>query len=1178
MATERIQIILTESGSRVVASALDQIGKSSQQANAAVGLFKSTLASLGAGLGFREIAAYSDVFVGMQNRLQIVTKSSEDLKNVTNELFRSANSTRTSFESNVILYSRLAQATDTLGISQKELLKVTETINKTIAISSANSIEAKNALIQFSQGLSSGTLRGDELRSVLEQLPGLAQQIAKGMGVAYGELRTLAKEGALTPQVILEAIQKQQGEIDALFAKTTPTIAQSFQRLENEVIRFIGNSKEMNTAMRLISTGIIFVADNLGTLSNAVLAITAVFATRFIFAALAPATAALISFSTGLASTVIAMATAGSATAAMSIAMGGAATATGVLTGALGLLRAAFIFLTATPLGLAITAVATVFAAFALTTNGAKASTGEFTQALTELRGPAAQAEADIKRTAAATEELTKKQREQILLKQQAQRVDTESRVKSIQGDLLSKVNLRSGFERSRGDIETAKQFEEISRLLKGNAADAETAAEAFARLTNQGKLAAAAGNQFVIDSKNLSEGKAVLELLVPKINELKATLNNFGVVLPEAITQLAPELRKIAPATEEARAVARDYTGVLQQLAERGKLTGEALSDTAKAFKEMKAESGPSAEALKIINDKFEELGINAQAKTNATAEALKVLQDALKKTEGDAETFKNQITLALESLTEKRLELNGADAVQQELLNLTNKFREGKITADDLRSSLGALQGANPSFDLSGINGLIGKALQAIGVINNLRAAASGIQFTDGKRSPADQGDRQTERDIAATRNFENEQRRVANLSKRDKAIEDREKSLRTDALSRGVNLSNARGLATELIDAEGSGRGAKKGGGGKKDKSEAEKEVEAYKKQLEEIKKPQEEFQRNQTALNKLLADGSISNDEYAKSLEKIRLKLLETKDDAVSGLERAEIKLSQERRNAAKYVEEAYTAIQKPLEDYKNKLAALNFLQEQGKITSQQYATEIDKIRLNYLNNQTDPVSGFERGFIKIRQTATDTATVVEQAMTNAFKGAEDAFVNFVKTGKVDFKSLTDSIISDLSRLVFRQGFSSLFGGGGSGGGGGLLGGLLGGGSGGGGLFGSLFGGGGGALQGPNPDGSVLGSGGGLFSGLSSLFSGIGFATGGEFTVPGGGGVDGSTVAFRASAGERVSIKRPGEDGGGGARQAPIIFNISTPDAGSFKASQSQISASVLRAMRAGARNT
>ncbi len=1171
MATERIQIIVTESGSRVVSAALDQIGRSSQQANAAVGLFKSTLASLGAGLGFREIAAYSDVFTGMQNRLQIVTKSSEELKNVTNELFRSANATRTSFESNVVLFTRMAQATDTLGISQKELLKITETINKTIAISGANSIEAKNALIQFSQGIASGTLRGDELRSVLEQLPGLAQQIAKGMGVAYGELRTLAKEGALTPQVIFEAIQKQQAEIDALFAKTTPTIAQSFQRLENEVIKFIGNSKEMNTAMRLISTGIILVADNLGLLSNAALAVTAVFATRFVFAALAPATTALIGLATSLGTTVVAMATAGSVSAATSVAFAGTATATGILTAAVGALRTAFVFLTATPLGLAITAVATVFAAFALTTGGAKASTGEFTQALNELRGPAASAEAELRRTAAATEELTKKQREQVLLKQQTQRAETEGRVRDIQRDLLSKVNLRSGFERNRGNIEVAQQFEEISRLLKGNASDAEKAAEAFARLTNQGKLASGAGNQFVIDSKNLSEGKAVLELLIPKINELKQVFNNFGIALPEPITRLPEELQKMGPATAEAQAVARDYSGVLQQLADRGKLTGEALANTAKAFKEMKEDSGPSAEALKIINDKFEELGITAPSKTTATAEALKILQDALKKTEADADQFRNQITLALESLTEKRLELNGADAVQQELLNLTNKFREGKISAEDLRAALGTLQGANPSFDLSGINSLIGKALQAIGVINNLRSAASGIQFTDGKRSPADQGDRQTERDLLATRNFEAEQRRVANLSKRDKAIEDRERSLRQDALSRGINLPNARGLASDLVDAEASGRGAKKGGGGKKEKSEGEKEAEAYKKQLEEIQKPQQEFKRNQRALNKLLAEGSISNEDYAKSLEKIKLKLLETKDDAVSGLERAEIKLAQERRNAAKYVEEAYTSIQKPLEDYKNKLAALNFLQEQGKITSAQYATEIDKIRLNYLNNQTDPVSGFERGFIKIRQTATDTATVVEQAMTNAFKGAEDAFVNFVKTGKVDFKSLTDSIISDLSRLVFRQAFSGLFGGGGGG-----LGGLFGGG-GGGGLLGGLFGGGS-PLQGPNPDGSVLGSGGGFLSGLTSLFSGIGFATGGEFTVPGGGGVDGSTVAFRASAGERVSIKRPGEDGGGGARQAPIIFNISTPDAGSFKASQSQISASVLRAMRAGARNT
>ncbi|MDK1677667.1 tape measure protein, partial [Acinetobacter baumannii] len=87
----------------------------------------------------------------------------------------------------------------------------------------------------FGQALASGTLRGEELNSVMEQTPALAKAIAKGMGITVGELRSVAAEGKITSQEIVKALKNVQDEVDALFAKTDITIGQSLTLLNNEI-------------------------------------------------------------------------------------------------------------------------------------------------------------------------------------------------------------------------------------------------------------------------------------------------------------------------------------------------------------------------------------------------------------------------------------------------------------------------------------------------------------------------------------------------------------------------------------------------------------------------------------------------------------------------------------------------------------------------------------------------------------------------------------------------------------------------------------------------------------------------------------------------------------------------------------------------------------------------------
>ena len=188
----------------------------------------------------KSIANTADSFSLMEGRIRLVTYSTGELLTVQKELLDISNETRIGLDSTVDLYSRLSRSTKSLGVSQREVLDVTEAINKSFIISGSSAESANAAIIQLGQGLASGTLRGDELNSVLEQSTRLAEAIAKGMGVTIGQLRALGAEGQITAEKVFNAIKTQGGAIEAEFAKMPLTIGQSLIQVENAWITLIG--------------------------------------------------------------------------------------------------------------------------------------------------------------------------------------------------------------------------------------------------------------------------------------------------------------------------------------------------------------------------------------------------------------------------------------------------------------------------------------------------------------------------------------------------------------------------------------------------------------------------------------------------------------------------------------------------------------------------------------------------------------------------------------------------------------------------------------------------------------------------------------------------------------------------------------------------------------------------
>ncbi|HCA5057722.1 TPA: tape measure protein [Acinetobacter baumannii] len=212
-----------------------------------------------------------DTYTGLQNRLKLVTNNQVELNKATEDTFRIAQKTYSAWDSVLQVYQRFSDNAKTLNLTMDETARLTETVSKAVAISGASASAADAALVQFGQALASGTLRGEELNSVMEQTPALAKAIAQGMGITVGELRSVAAEGKITSQEIVKALRNVEKDVDALFAKTDITIGQSLTLLNNEITKFVGESGKGSGAAQVLAGNIQTLAGNLDVLTSAMM-------------------------------------------------------------------------------------------------------------------------------------------------------------------------------------------------------------------------------------------------------------------------------------------------------------------------------------------------------------------------------------------------------------------------------------------------------------------------------------------------------------------------------------------------------------------------------------------------------------------------------------------------------------------------------------------------------------------------------------------------------------------------------------------------------------------------------------------------------------------------------------------------------------------------------------------
>lgn len=238
--------------------------------------------ALSAALSVKQVSEYADAWATVNNKLANSLRANEQLADVTERVFNITQQTRSSLDATASLYARLERATRQYGTSADDLAKLTTIINQGFVVSGATAQEAENAIIQLSQGLASGALRGEEFNSVNEQGNRLIVALADSMGVSIGEMRNMAAQGKLTTDVVVNGLLSQGAVIGKEFANTTTTISQALQVAGNNVTKFFGENSTVKTGAAIFNDTVVTASENIGVLSAALTAAAAIMGSRYV--------------------------------------------------------------------------------------------------------------------------------------------------------------------------------------------------------------------------------------------------------------------------------------------------------------------------------------------------------------------------------------------------------------------------------------------------------------------------------------------------------------------------------------------------------------------------------------------------------------------------------------------------------------------------------------------------------------------------------------------------------------------------------------------------------------------------------------------------------------------------------------------------------------------------------
>lgn len=217
----------------------DRIRSGTTAADGLWSKLKGIAATVGGLAAVKKILNISDQFSNTNARLNNAMINFDDggsLTDLEKKVMASAQRSRTSYMDAASSIAKLGlNARDAFG-SMDEVIAFQELINKQFVIGGASVQEQQAAMVQLTQAMASGVLRGEELNSIFEQAPGIIQSIADYLGVSIGEIRAMAAEGQITADVVKNAMFAAADDIETKFSNMPKTWAQIWVGMQNKAL------------------------------------------------------------------------------------------------------------------------------------------------------------------------------------------------------------------------------------------------------------------------------------------------------------------------------------------------------------------------------------------------------------------------------------------------------------------------------------------------------------------------------------------------------------------------------------------------------------------------------------------------------------------------------------------------------------------------------------------------------------------------------------------------------------------------------------------------------------------------------------------------------------------------------------------------------------------------------
>lgn len=213
-----------------------EIQEGTQQASDLTDMIKNAVLAYVSVQSIGNALNISDELMMTTSRLNMMNDGVQSTQELVNMVYAAAQDARGSFAEMADVVARFGNNAKDAFSSSEEVIAFADLVQKQMTIAGASTQEASNAMLQLSQALGSGVLRGDELNSIFEQAPNLIQSIADYLDVPIGQIREMASEGELSADVVKAAIFASADEINAKFEQMPMTWGQIWQSMQNTAL------------------------------------------------------------------------------------------------------------------------------------------------------------------------------------------------------------------------------------------------------------------------------------------------------------------------------------------------------------------------------------------------------------------------------------------------------------------------------------------------------------------------------------------------------------------------------------------------------------------------------------------------------------------------------------------------------------------------------------------------------------------------------------------------------------------------------------------------------------------------------------------------------------------------------------------------------------------------------